>query len=202
MNIVKLNSSDLAIASEQLSVAFSHDPLIAHFLPEEKAAKLKALKKLSLALLNYAQFYDRIYTTAESPKGVAVWLPPEASKLNLSQLWQIVSSGLVALPFYMRWDRLSDFISFMATEIRLHEETATERHWYLAMLGVVPEFQGRGIGGKLIQPVLQEADRTKMPCYLETSTAAAVRFYQRYGFEIVHRGIFAEREYWTMKRMP
>ena len=202
MDIVKLNSSDFAIASEQLSVAFSQDPLMAHFLPEEKTAKLVALKKLGQALLNYAQFYDRIYTTAESPKGVAVWLPPEASELDLSQIWQVVRSGFIALPFYMRWDRIGDFISFLATEIRLHKETASEPHWYLAMLGVVPEFQGKGIGGRLIQPVLQEADRTKMPCYLETSTAAAVRFYQRYGFEIVHQGIFAEREYWTMKRKP
>lgn len=202
MNIVKLDSSDFAIASDLLSVAFSHDPLMAHFLPEEKTAKLMALKKLGRALLNYARFYDSIYTTAGNPIGVAVWLPPEASEPNLSQLWQVIRSRLVALPFYMRWDRIGDFISFMATEIRLHEESATEPHWYLAMLGVSPEFQGKGIGGKLIQPVLQEADRTKMLCYLETSTAAAVRFYQRYGFEVVHQGIFAEREYWTMQRKP
>jgi ribosomal protein S18 acetylase RimI-like enzyme len=202
MNIVKLKLSDFAIASEQLSVAFSHDPLITYFLPEEKAAKLASLKQWSQALLNYAQFYERIYTTAESPKGVAIWLPPEASQFNLLQLWQIVRSGFIILPFYMRWDRIFGLISFFVTELQLHQTTASEPHWYLAMLGVLPECQGQGIGGKLIQPVLQEADQTKMPCYLETSTSAAVRFYQRYGFEIVHHGIFAQREYWTMKRKP
>jgi ribosomal protein S18 acetylase RimI-like enzyme len=202
MNIVKLNVSDFAITSEQLSLVFSHDPLITHFLPEKKAAKLTSLKHCTQALLNYAQSYDCIYTTAENPKGVAIWLPPEASQFNLLQLWQIVRAGFITLPFYLRWDRIFDLISFIATELQLHQTTASEPHWYLAMLGVLPECQGQGIGGKLIQPVLQEADKTKMPCYLETSTAAAVRFYQRYGFEIVHHGIFAQREYWTMKRKP
>lgn len=202
MNIVKLNSSDFAIASEQLSVAFSDDPLITQFIPEKKAAKLLALQKLSQALLKYAQLYDCIYTTGENLKGVAIWLPPEAAQFNLSQLWQVVRSGFIPLPFFVRWGRIGDFISFLATEIRLHHKTVPEPHWYLAMLGVSPECQGQGIGGKLIQPVLQEANRTKMPCYLETSTAAAVRFYQRYGFEIVHKGIFVEREYWIMKREP
>jgi ribosomal protein S18 acetylase RimI-like enzyme len=69
-------------------------------------------------------------------------------------------------------------------------------------LGVSPEYQGQGIGGRLLQPVLQEADRTKTPCYLETSTAAAVRFYQRHGFETVDQGLFANWEYWAMKRNP
>lgn len=202
MEIVRLNKLDYEIASAQLSAAFSQDPLIGHFLPKEKSAKLTALKQMSQALLNYAEVYDRIYTTAESPKGVAVWLPPEATQFHLSQLWQVATSGLLTVPFYMRWDRIVDFLSFIGTEIRLHDKTASEPHWYLAMLGVSPDCQSQGIGGKLLQPVLQKADRTKMPCYLETSTEAAVRFYQRHGFEIAHQGKFVDRHYWAMKRYP
>jgi ribosomal protein S18 acetylase RimI-like enzyme len=202
MDIVKLKPSDFAIASDQLSAAFSQDPLIGCFLPEEKTAKQTALKQMSQALLNYGQPYHQTYTTAESPKGVAVWLPPEASQFTLSQLWQVVTSGLIAVPFYMRWDRMIDFLSFIGTEIRLHDKTASEPHWYLAVLGVSPDHQNQGIGGKLLQPVLQEADRTNMPCYLETSTTAAVRFYQRHGFEIAHQGKFLDRDYWAMKRKP
>ncbi|BAU11103.1 acetyltransferase [Leptolyngbya sp. NIES-3755] len=199
MEIVKLNSSDFEKASDQLAAAFSQDPLIGHFLTDHNAI---ALKQMSRALLNFAQPYDRTYTTAETLKGVAVWLPPEASQFNLSQLWQVVTSGLLTVPFYLRWERILDFASFISTEIRLHDKTAPEPHWYLAMLGVSPECQGQGIGGKLLQPVLQEADRTSTPCYLETSTTGAVRFYQRQGFEIVHHGTFVGREYWAMKREP
>jgi ribosomal protein S18 acetylase RimI-like enzyme len=202
MDIIKLKQSDFLIASDQLAAAFGQDPLVNYFLPDEKTARLNALKQMSQALLNYGQPYNHIYTTAHTPKGVAIWLPPEASEPNLSQLWQVVTSGLIMAPFYMRWDRILDFIAFIATEIRLHDKTASEPHWYLSMLGVSPEYQGQGLGGKLLQPVLQEADRTNMPCYLETSTTGAVRFYQRQGFEIAHQGTFAGREYWAMKRNP
>lgn len=197
MDIVKLNSSDFDQASNQLAAAFSQDPLIGHFLCDDKAI---ALKRMSQALLNFAQPYKHTYTTAGSVKGVAVWLPPEASQFNLSQLWQVMTSGLLTVPFYLCWNRILDFASFIATEIRLHDKTAPEPHWYLSILGVSPEYQGQGIGGKLLQPVLKEADRTNMPCYLETSTTGAVRFYQRQGFEIVHHGTFVGREYWAMKR--
>lgn len=202
MKIVKLSPSDFAIASEQLSAAFSQDPLIGHFLPEAAIAKQTALKQISQAMINYGQAYNHIYTTAESPKGVAVWLPPEASQFTLMKLWQLVTSGLLTVPFYLRWDQILNFASFIGTEIRWHDRTASEAHWYLSMLGVSPEYQGQGIGGQLLQPVLQEADRTKMPCYLETSTNGGVRFYQRHGFEIVHHGTFAGCNYWAMKREP
>jgi ribosomal protein S18 acetylase RimI-like enzyme len=202
MEIVKLKSEQFAIASDRLAAAFGQDPLVTSFLPDEKAAKQLALKKMSQALLNFGQSYDHLYTTADQPKGVAIWLPPEAGSVNLSLLWQIARSGLLAVPFYIRWDRIGDFLAFLGTELRVHEATASEPHWYLAMLGVSPECQGQGIGGQLLQPVLGEADRTQMPCYLETSTAAAVRFYQRNGFEIVHHGTFSDREYWAMKRQP
>lgn len=202
MDIVKLNPSDFAIASNQLAAAFSQDPLIGRFLPEESTAKQTAMKQISQAMLNYGQFYNQTYTTAEHPKGVAMWLPPEAARITLSQLWQVVTSGLLTVPFYLRWNRILDFASFIGTEIRLHDRTASEPHWYLAMLGVSPECQGQGIGGQLLQPVLQEADRAKLPCYLETSTPGGVRFYQRHGFEIAHYGTFAGCDYWAMKRAP
>lgn len=201
-DIVKLKQSHFAISAHYLAAAFSQDPLMGHFLPEDEGAKQTALKQLSRALLNYAQIYSHIYTTADYPKGVAIWLPPDASQVTLTQLWQIAASGSIALPFYMRWDRIADFISFISIGIQLHEKLSPEPHWYLAMLGVPPEYQGQGIGGRLIQPVLQVADGTKTPCYLETSTAEAVRFYQRHGFEIVDRGRFANRPYWAMKRNP
>ncbi|NER51375.1 MAG: GNAT family N-acetyltransferase [Symploca sp. SIO1A3] len=201
-DIVRLKSSDFVIASEHLSAAFSQDPLIGHFLPEDTAAKRRAFQHLSRGFLNFAQLYGHIYTTVDEPKGVAIWLPPEAFQITLLQLWQALTSGLLISPFYMRWTRIKDFLTFLNMEIQMQEKLSPEPHWYLGMLGVSPKCQGQGIGGMLLQPVLAESDRTKMPCYLETTTSSAVRFYQRHGFEVVHQGMFVDHEYWAMKRYP
>jgi GNAT superfamily N-acetyltransferase len=68
------------------------------------------------------------------------------------------------------------------------------RHAY-----VVPEAQGRGIGGALLKHLLGVATR---PMLVGTWAAAewAIRFYERHGFEYVGRERTAEllREYWDI----
>ena len=86
--------------------------------------------------------------------------------------------------------------------MKFHEQFCPEPHLYLGMIGVSPTFQGEGIGRKLLEPVLKKADRTNMPCYLETTTTGAVRFYERLGFEVVHQDTFLDHQYWLMKRYP
>jgi GNAT superfamily N-acetyltransferase len=68
------------------------------------------------------------------------------------------------------------------------------RHAY-----VVPETQGRGIGGTLLEHLLGVATR---PMLVGTWAAAewAIRFYERHGFEYVGKERTAEllREYWDI----
>jgi len=68
-------------------------------------------------------------------------------------------------------------------------------------LGVSSAYQSQGIGSLLIKPILERADKENLPCYLETTTEQAVRFYQRNGFEIL-RAEEKPVKFWTMKREP
>ena len=45
-------------------------------------------------------------------------------------------------------------------------------HWYLAIMGVAPEWQGRGLGTALMSPALEALDAAGTPAYLEASTPA------------------------------
>lgn len=197
---VHLTRTQIDEATNILSAAFRQDPVLGYFLPEAESAKLDALKQFSQAMLRYSQPYHHLYTTVETVKGIAGWLPPEASLL--SKLWQAVASGFLALPFSMRSDRIVEAITFLIRELTTHQQI-TEPHWYLAVLGVAPQYQGQGIGGALLQPILQQADRDQIPCYLETSTESAVRFYQRHGFEVARiKTVAGALKYWTMQRSP
>ena len=57
--------------------------------------------------------------------------------------------------------------------------------WYLWVLGVDPSSQGRGCGGRLMQPVLELADKKGLACYLETENKRNIGFYERQGFQQV-----------------
>lgn len=52
-------------------------------------------------------------------------------------------------------------------------------------IGLLPEYQGKGLSHRLLQPLLQVADRISAPMYLEVreGNEAAIGLYERYGFE-------------------
>lgn len=60
-----------------------------------------------------------------------------------------------------------------------------EPHYYLFILRVEPEHQGRGTGAALMRPVLRTCDREGVPAYLEASAPRNRGFYARNGFEVV-----------------
>lgn len=57
-----------------------------------------------------------------------------------------------------------------------------EPHWYLEALGAVPEARGTGVGGRVVQPVLDLCDQARLPAYLESSNPRNWSFYERLGF--------------------
>jgi predicted N-acetyltransferase YhbS len=75
---------------------------------------------------------------------------------------------------------------------------------FLAVLGVDPELQGQGIGGALLQPVLDRADQHELPCYLETVEPSNLPFYSRHGFGVLDEGVepTSDLRYWTLLRSP
>ena len=83
---------------------------------------------------------------------------------------------------------------------RLHPK---EPHWYLFFLGVEPELQGQGLGGKLLERLNERADRDRVIGYLETDRESNLGLYQRYGFQIVTDDVLPrvrDLRLWTMRR--
>jgi GNAT superfamily N-acetyltransferase len=79
-----------------------------------------------------------------------------------------------------------------------------ESAWYLSIVGVTPSVQGQGIGRRLIEPTLAEADEAEVTCYLETFDSRNPRLYQRLGFSAVgsHVEPVTGSAYTIMKRSP
>jgi GNAT superfamily N-acetyltransferase len=62
-------------------------------------------------------------------------------------------------------------------------EHPTTPHWYLNSIAVRPEGRSKGIGGLLLEPMLERAKSEELPVYLESSNPRNLSFYYRYGFE-------------------
>ena len=60
-----------------------------------------------------------------------------------------------------------------------------EQHWHLGPIGVLPTHQGSGIGSILMKRFCKEVDACLAKAYLETDLDKNVRFYEKFGFNVV-----------------
>ena len=113
--------------------------------------------------------------------GVGIWLRPGRTDVNLRQmlasglLWNTVRMGLASI---RRFNTMYSAVSPM------NKRVVSEPHWVLVFLGIDPDMQGQGLGGTLIRPVLEIADRDGRNCFLESANERNLSFYRRHGFEV------------------
>jgi ribosomal protein S18 acetylase RimI-like enzyme len=101
-------------------------------------------------------------------------------------------------------EALGKFAGVMDFLEPFHKRDAPEDHWYLAVIGVDSEHQGRGLGCAMMEPVLQRADREGTVCYLETAQPKNIAFYKRRGFDVTIDTIdpTSGLRLWTLRREP
>ena len=62
------------------------------------------------------------------------------------------------------------------------------------VIAVEPEFQGKGIGSRLMQVGLDKADNDGLECFLETVTPEDVQFYLKHDFKVMMNKGFGVNE--------
>jgi ribosomal protein S18 acetylase RimI-like enzyme len=170
----KAEGPDTWPLSIALARAFEDDPVMTWLLPDRRQQRrLPTLFELELKYLHLP--HDEVYTTAEVSGG-ALWAPPgkwQTSPLSLLRaLPQLVFALSTRIPITLR------------TIAKVEKVHPRDPHWYLAVLGTDPAWQGKGVGSALLAPVLERCDKTETPAYLESSKESNISFYRRHGFEV------------------
>ena len=183
--VVRLMPEQNDLAAKVLTDAFMDDPMYKAIFPVPERRE-KAYSAMWSGLLQYSQKYGEVYTTPEV-KGVASWLSPGNTEVTF--IGQILT-GFALYRAIMKFSaeertHIMHAMDFVDVE---HKRLVHEPHWYLWALGVSPDHQGKGIGGRLIGPVMAQADNEGVPCYLEVGTETNVAFYEKRGFMVIWDG--------------
>ena len=148
----------------------------------DPSCRARALKAFFEATVRDASPFDAVLAAGDEQRvdATAVWLPPGAFPWSIGR-------KLRAAPAFMRVAAAAPrsfpaFARYGSTVERHHRGGTC---WYLVVLSVRPDAQRRGLGTRLVAPVLERADRDAVPCRLETSDPANVAYYQRFGFSVV-----------------
>jgi ribosomal protein S18 acetylase RimI-like enzyme len=160
--------------------AFSDDPPLVWVLrsPATRERRIRQLFKTTLrtdALGNHVTATVDVATAGDRIVGGAIWYPPGH--------WPTPAARqLAALPGFI-WafgrslGRATALVRGVAT---VHPQRP---HWYLAGIGVEPDWQGHGVGAALLRSRLRVCDAAHADAYLESSKVTNIRFYQHFGFE-------------------
>jgi len=81
--------------------------------------------------------------------------------------------------------RLDELVEVVYRRLKLMKELGHEKYIHIQQIGVKPDRQGEGIGGKLLRTIFDIAAATNAVCYLETETEENVSLYKHLGFKIV-----------------
>lgn len=195
--MIPLEISQIDKAAKMLARAFKNDSEVVHYFPDE-ADRYKLLPMYHL-VLKYGLNHGETYTTSPELEGIAVWLPPGETDLSM---WKMIKCGAWSLPFTMRINFLYKYLNSLSNVKSSHHKNAASPHWYLFMIGVDPEYHGKGFASRLINPMLERIDREHLPCYLETTEKIYVPMYEHFGFKIVEFNNLSETPigFWAMLR--
>jgi GNAT superfamily N-acetyltransferase len=191
----KATVEDIPRLAEALARAFDSDPPMRWFLPDA-ATRVERTRRLFDVMLRRVHLgRDYCYTT-EDVVGGALWVPPGTWRLG-------VVDQVVLLPGMLRV-----FGRGLARAQRgltmMESGHPTVPHYYLDSLGVEPEWQGRGVGSALMQPVLARCDAERVPAYLNAGSARSRDLYSRHGFRVTEEFRLPEGgpPLWRMWREP
>lgn len=122
-------------------------------------------------------YVPRGYCYNLGDEGACMWMMPgQVTKFSLADYAAIVWPTLIKCG-------PRSVMRAIRTGNAMDEQHPHFPHAYLFSIGVRPASQGKGLGRKLIQPVLDACDREGLPAYLENSNPANHGFYSSCGFE-------------------
>ena len=162
--------SDLERVLSTMVVAFSTDPISRWALPEPH--QYVTYFPQIVVKMGGAAFENSAAFSTDDYAGACLWLPPGVHP-------DLDAVGAVAEKAVAPSEQAKVF-GFLEQMGGFHP---TEPHWYLPFIGVDPVKQGSGYGSALLKHTLKNADRDKLPAYLEATSPGSRRLYERHGFE-------------------
>ena len=145
--------------------------------PDPEGANDAMLRYYDLSIAEAAR-WGRLGEVAEG-YGLSIWSVP----LTAEQAAKKSAAKAEALRTAMGPECAATFARIEAAMAVYEDALGLHNHWYLSILAVAPDKQGRGLGGALLAPVLTEADALGVASYLTTFTPRNISFYRKMGYD-------------------
>ncbi|PPK67166.1 GNAT family N-acetyltransferase [Actinokineospora auranticolor] len=166
--ITRATAAEIPLCAHLVAKSFEALPQTV-WLIDKPAARLPALTASFTILVEHALEHGRVDLISD--QAVAVWFHRDREVPEPRDYEARVAAGTGE--YASRFQLLDE-------AFESHHPAAPHHH--LALLAVHPEHQNKGLGGALLADYHARLDREGTAAFLEASTLASSRLYQRYGY--------------------
>ncbi|KAB5558715.1 acyl-CoA N-acyltransferase [Coniochaeta sp. 2T2.1] len=199
IKITPLTEADIPGAVAAIQEAFADDPYSNWMFDKSKFSKERNTASLTTRCrwgIRNGLFYVAKEEGNGRVLGISMWLRPQP--LNQPQSWydwfedwRLWCDQVKTNLWYGRGGlNVKRYYIWKDAQNAVHSDVWKDPrgYYFLNIMTVLPEHQGKGIGRRLVTVVTDQADREGMPCYLEASRDVPnMAIYERMGFKFVKK---------------
>jgi ribosomal protein S18 acetylase RimI-like enzyme len=178
----KIQIADVPRAADVLSASFLEYPIFQYVIPDG-ARRRRQLAHVFRFLIRLGLAHGEVLAPSERIEGVSLWYRSDRERDSALDAFH---AGLLGLYLRVGHAAMSRLIQVSTKKRQVRAKLLSQPYCLLDMIGVDPSQQGQGFARAMIEEKLRELDHERLACYLETSRRDTARYYERFGFEVVH----------------
>lgn len=170
-----------------LADSFSEDPFFSYLFPDA-ASRTNSLFRVYQTILPHFMAWGGVYATSEELEGLFALERSGDERTGPPFIWTAVKSTwrMIRLAWHV------PVIGTLKRALAIKEPSLAVRrfyeiyrpHIYIGFIAVDRRYRGRGLMSSMMRAILEEADREKLYCVLDTETETNVQIYRHLGFRV------------------
>jgi hypothetical protein len=181
-----------------LSRAFQNEPSVTYVFPDEATRQALLPLFFRSVVIPATQMHGEVCMTPDID-GTSLWISPG----RFSTFASMMRSEMQAMRLNLEARCFRRWINLSGNMERVHNKLTNGPHWYLLAHGH-DRSETNSLGGTLVERLQLQADRDRLPCYVENFREALLPVYEEHGFQIVGAGQVPRGgpSFWAMIRTP
>lgn len=174
----KAKTDDKALVIDLLSRSFDGNQSV-NYIVRQDEKRIHRIRSLMDYSYHVCSKFGEVWLSNDR-KACALLLYPHLKRTTLKSVW-------LDIKLIFQVIGLNGIQKTMSREAQIKKLQPKDKMTYLWFIGVDPDRQHEGIGGKLLKEIIDQANMKSLPVYLETSTLQNLPWYERFGFEIYNK---------------
>ncbi len=191
MDVTRAGVADRDMVARTLAQAFQDDPVFGWLVPDETRRRTTLPGVFGV----FADAFLPLEDSTMAADGAALVAPPQVDPFAGEDGEEHLASLVEAS------GEDAERAGLLTAVLDEHHPAAPCAH--LQFIGVVPDRQGRGVGGRLLVDLARRWDSRGDAAYLEATSPDNRRLYERHGFEVTDEIVVPDGPtLWAMWRDP